>query len=70
MITGEVPFANLRVDGAVILAVKEKQRPPRPTMTAHRVSDAMWQLWEECWAEAPDDRPKMAEVLVRLSRLS
>jgi len=45
----------------VMFDITEGKRPPRPVHPA--LTDDLWELMERCWAQEPDSRPEMLEVL-------
>jgi serine/threonine protein kinase len=62
ILTGNAPFFELANDMAVGIKVIRGHRPSRPEM----ISDSLWTLLEDCWAQDPDKRPTMAEIVQRL----
>ncbi|KAJ7902435.1 kinase-like domain-containing protein [Mycena leptocephala] len=62
ILTGNAPFFELANDMAVGIKVIRGHRPSRPEM----ISDNLWTLLEDCWAQDPDKRPTMAEIVQRL----
>jgi hypothetical protein len=65
--TGRPPFTDL-TEGATILAVVQSNRPDRPSNEA-AISDALWKLVEDCWAQFYEVRPTTSNVAKRLSCL-
>jgi hypothetical protein len=68
MFSGLLPFHNLPGMTAA-LRVLHAQRPPRPTSAECRlaISDNMWSLIQQCWAQAASDRPPMQFVFSKLN---
>ncbi|KAJ7679140.1 kinase-like domain-containing protein [Mycena polygramma] len=67
MLTGTAPFPELRTDGAVITAVLNGRRPPRPQWCSRSPSlEGLWNLLQSCWNEEPTMRPTAAELVQRL----
>ncbi|KAF9262411.1 kinase-like protein [Marasmius fiardii PR-910] len=62
-----VPFHELKLDGAVILAVTNNRRPTRPNTTL--LNDEMWNIVVDCWNAQANLRPEAAEVLIRIASL-
>ncbi|KAJ7508890.1 kinase-like domain-containing protein [Mycena galericulata] len=65
--TGEQPFWNVQQDIAVLLQIRDKKRPPRPSSSGmpdgtRAMSDRLWATVEACWAHEPSDRPDMVKV--------
>lgn len=73
LFSGMYPFSDRLVgDYQVIRAVGQGIRPPRPTDTranARGLTDAVWKIVEECWAQDPKSRPTADQVVARLSGL-
>ncbi|KIM28691.1 hypothetical protein M408DRAFT_131307 [Serendipita vermifera MAFF 305830] len=71
-LTLEKPFANRRRDALVISDVLNKKRPNRPTNEggcSRWMSDDLWSLLNQMWAEDPKDRPSMQQVHASLMGL-
>ncbi|KAJ6521959.1 kinase-like domain-containing protein [Mycena vulgaris] len=67
LLTRTPPFPDLRTDGAVVTAVLEGRRPPRPKSCSGTPSlDALWNLLQNCWEEQPAMRPTAAQIIERL----
>ena len=47
-------------------AILEIVRDKRP-LRDFEIPDELWGLTEECWAGNPLERPKMEEIVIRLS---
>ncbi|TDL26203.1 kinase-like protein [Rickenella mellea] len=68
LITGNRPF-NEQKSAEALRLIGDGVRPERPTgpvVVARGLDDKMWKLLEECWAQKPEDRPTIQEVLARL----
>jgi len=62
--TGKPPFNYIPHDMSVMSAVTQGRRPERPSNNSTRlVSDEMWNLIELCWAQIPDNRKTMGDVV-------
>ncbi|TDL23005.1 kinase-like protein [Rickenella mellea] len=59
VMTDEPPFAELKRDGAVVLAVSKGQKPQRPTgdCVSRGLNDSLWELMMRCWDDEPNRRP-------------
>lgn len=57
---GAPPFGRER-PSAVMLAIKDGERPPRPPHSD--ISGGLWKLIQQCWVEDPALRPEASEVL-------
>ncbi|KAG8914078.1 hypothetical protein FRC01_004235, partial [Tulasnella sp. 417] len=69
VITGDVPFAYIGNEAAVILAVMQKdERPPkRPLESATgTLYLKTWEVAEACWKKIPEDRMTMRDAFQRL----
>lgn len=70
LFSGREPFHASRV-GEVIHKVLSGQRPTRPSGRrpgSHHMPDAVWAIVQRCWAQRPQDRPNMDEVVRDLWR--
>ena len=68
--TGEHPFPHIKRTPEVLIRVQQGDRPRRPTdpeIVARGLDDNLWVLLEQCWEEDPTVRPKIEEVLSRLT---
>ncbi|KAG8743546.1 hypothetical protein FRC10_011786 [Ceratobasidium sp. 414] len=74
VITGRVPFHDLRNDLAVITrVVVQKTHPDRPTdliPASTRRGDAFWQLLNHCWSFDPLLRPRASQVQTRVVEIT
>ncbi|KZT31563.1 kinase-like protein [Sistotremastrum suecicum HHB10207 ss-3] len=61
IMTGNVPFGNIRQEAVINLVANEDRRPERPDNA--EITDEIWSLWEMCWQTDPSVRPEMLEVL-------
>lgn len=64
--TGNSPFADIRMDSAVIFKVLRGERPARFSPFDHygpHISDDLWSLMQDCWRQHPSDRPNIALVV-------
>ncbi|KAG8694133.1 hypothetical protein FRC08_008692 [Ceratobasidium sp. 394] len=69
-ITGDVSYAELKLDFAVLYAVAEKKYPKRPQVHIPDDSehgDILWVLLQRCWTYEPEERPSAAEVKEMMS---
>ncbi|KAK1229311.1 hypothetical protein PQX77_007629 [Marasmius sp. AFHP31] len=67
--TGAPPFAELRNDMAVMLAVHQGGCPSRPQEVLE-LSDAMWALMIGCWNKTPESRPTASQVLENVGKMT
>lgn len=65
--TGQVPYYEFPRDLTVLSKVNRGIRPTRPGHeTAPELTDHIWAIMQNCWSEAPSDRPTVDEVVERL----
>ncbi|KAL0058646.1 hypothetical protein AAF712_014672 [Marasmius tenuissimus] len=65
---GRVPFYELGVEGAVIVAILlDGKHPSRPQDI--EVDDEIWELMTSCWNSDPSLRPTAADAFERIRRL-
>lgn len=61
IISGQVPFASLRLPSKIITIVIDGDRPDRITQPA--VSDELWNIITACWQASPGSRPTTSQLL-------
>ncbi|CAE7095945.1 unnamed protein product [Rhizoctonia solani] len=63
--TGDVPYAERRVDGAVVAAVIKGTLPTRPLqhIKDDEHGNRVWKLLSDCWSRDPSKRPSAGQVL-------
>ncbi|KAF8184521.1 kinase-like domain-containing protein [Mycena galopus ATCC 62051] len=67
VLTGNVPFFEVRNDMAVIIAVAGGRRPSRTQSCTGTVAlDNLWNLIQDCWKHNPDERPTAGQIVERL----
>lgn len=71
LITLDIPFAELKGYPQVIMAIHNKVRPKRPgdQVLTRGLTDELWALLCRCWAEQPEERPKIIEVRLELEKM-
>lgn len=61
--TSQSPFHGVS-DGTAILRILNGKRPERPTFQGGpQMSDKLWSVVEQCWAQSPSDRPLSSELV-------
>jgi len=62
--TDNVPFSHISNEAFIPLAIRDGPLPTRPdqSITARGLSDAMWDLMNQCWQRNPESRPSMSEI--------
>lgn len=71
ILTGELPYAHIprRRSAQLIHELLHGARPQRPqgeVYVERGLDDAMWKLLERSWAQEPEHRPTMGEVVEEL----
>ncbi|KAG9120141.1 hypothetical protein FRC07_004499 [Ceratobasidium sp. 392] len=69
VVSGQLPFSDLRNDPAIITrVVVQKQYPERPidSFPLTRQGDALWKLLTQCWSFDPSARPRASEIQTQL----
>lgn len=70
--TNEIPLGHIAYGDFIELVVKLDVRPERPEeaeIIAYGLSDAVWQVAEQCWKKSPGERPTADAVCDLLSHL-
>ena len=61
--TDNVPFCHVSNEAFIPLVIRDGPLPTRPELTNTRgVSDAIWNLMNQCWQRDPKSRPSMSEI--------
>jgi len=69
--TGVIPFQSCHTDPAVMIKVRNKERPPRPAeATKFGLTDDLWDLIRSAWAQEPESRPPVERIVGFLLRAS
>lgn len=73
MLSGHVPFHDIKNDYRIILAVtSEGRRPPRPLHDLCRtrgLTDKIWDVVESCWDGNPTQRLSAHHIVEKLQTL-
>ncbi|KAK7025281.1 hypothetical protein R3P38DRAFT_2953753 [Favolaschia claudopus] len=66
--TGKPPFSDISHDAAVMLRVMAKERPSRPCDADGQelMSNALWEIVQQCWSHDVAQRPSMVQVVERM----
>ncbi|KAF9464909.1 kinase-like domain-containing protein [Collybia nuda] len=69
--TGQVPFAEYRMDSTVMHKVCLGKKPSKPVPLAPSwsewgLTEPIWRLMEDCWTRSPATRPTIEQIIVRL----
>lgn len=69
--SGDVPFATIQRDTAVMLQVKFGARPARPSDSSPSwskwgLTESIWSLMQDCWQEDPTMRPTVYQIIGQL----
>ena len=66
----DIPLGHVNYADFIDLVVQRDLRPERPDdEDAPMLSDALWQIAENCWTKDPKDRPTATALCDKLSRL-
>ncbi|KAI5121783.1 hypothetical protein M0805_009594 [Coniferiporia weirii] len=70
VITQQRPYAHLKADQRVILAIIRGELPTRPVSIGEKSSTLgmIWTICEDCWKTDPDDRVAIDEIISRLNQ--
>ncbi|KAH9057640.1 hypothetical protein EDB87DRAFT_1746990 [Lactarius vividus] len=62
--TDNVPFNLIPNEAFIPLVIRDGTLPTRPEgdITTKGLTDAMWDLMNQCWRREPESRPKMPEI--------
>lgn len=60
ILSGRLPYHNLRNDLQVIIELSKGIHPQRPPDSM--IVDEYWEFIQECWADPPQERPSVSEV--------
>jgi serine/threonine protein kinase len=58
ILTGRIPFSDIRNDAKVVLAVMKGHHPEQPHCP--QINDKIWETLESCWDLSATKRPSMA----------
>lgn len=68
--TGQKPFGRSAYDALACLYTAKGKRPEKPVNDwGLGFSDGIWGLVQRCWAQDPDDRPIVDDVVKAWGRL-
>ncbi|KNZ78276.1 putative serine/threonine-protein kinase [Termitomyces sp. J132] len=72
--TGEVPFATIHRDSAVLFQVKSGVRPNRPPPSSLSwqtwgLTEKIWMIMQQCWKQSPIERPSSAEIFQQFTKI-
>jgi len=60
LLTKDRPFRERKIDTVVIVDITRNLRPIKPAGIP--LADALWPILQQCWAQAPGNRPSMSAV--------
>jgi len=65
LLTRRPPFAKLKKDAQVILALSKHQRPAKPNAKSNAIgfSNGLWRFVNACWSDDPHRRPDVNKVV-------
>jgi hypothetical protein len=67
IITGKAPYYYVTMD--LVLHLAQDERPHRERYPSPGLTDALWMLFCDCWAQQAPSRPDMGNVVERLHSL-
>jgi len=68
LLTKDHPFNHRKIDTVVIVDITRGLRPRKPVDLP--LANQLWPILEQCWAEAPGNRPNMSTVCEGLERIN
>jgi len=70
--TDNVPFSHISNEAYIPLVIRDGSLPTRPEsdISMRGLSDAMWNLMNQCWKRDPESRPSMPEIREAIQDLS
>ncbi|KXN85262.1 hypothetical protein AN958_11556 [Leucoagaricus sp. SymC.cos] len=66
ILTGKVPFYELRDETQVLRALLEYKTPTRPTVISNPIKENIWKQVDRCWLRHPKKRPTSQEIRLAL----
>ena len=71
VLSGHIPFHDLRNDDLVGAKILAGIRPERPQgVEGVWFTDTVWEILERCWKQQPADRPDVSDALECFERVS
>ncbi|KZS97644.1 kinase-like protein [Sistotremastrum niveocremeum HHB9708] len=70
LFTGMPPFSHIKQPPQVLIRMERGERPEKPTdslVKARGLDDTLWEFLEKCWAQDPNARPSIQEVIQELT---
>ncbi|KAI5121784.1 hypothetical protein M0805_009595 [Coniferiporia weirii] len=69
ILTKQRPYAHLKADQRVILAIIRGELPSRPDHNEHSPAlEDIWRICEDCWKTDPEDRITISEIILRMEQ--
>ncbi|TDL17541.1 kinase-like protein [Rickenella mellea] len=65
VMTGKIPFAEIRQDPAFVIAIMNQQKPQRPNedLLERGLDDSLWATMMQCWDADPSLRPSALQLV-------
>lgn len=60
LLSGRIPYHYIYSDAQVVIELHKGVKPRRPA--PQFITDAQWNLIQQCWGEEPKDRPDIETV--------
>ncbi|KAK0462909.1 TKL/TKL-ccin protein kinase [Desarmillaria tabescens] len=67
ILSGRIPYHYVRTDAQVIIELHNGKKPRRPAPSF--VTNAQWDFIQRCWADDPQERPDVGQVLASIQGL-
>ncbi|KZT25005.1 kinase-like protein [Neolentinus lepideus HHB14362 ss-1] len=66
ILSGRIPYHDLKTDVQVVLALLDYRKPTHPTDGIDHIPDEYRMLLQECWANDPEERPSINQIEARI----
>ncbi|KAK0201152.1 TKL/TKL-ccin protein kinase [Desarmillaria ectypa] len=67
ILSGRIPYHYVRTDAQVVIELHNGKKPRRPAPSF--VTNAQWDFIQRCWADDPQERPDIGQVLASVDGL-
>jgi len=67
VLSGNVPYHQLKSDAQVLIQLSKGIKPQRPS--SNNITDAEWEFISNCWKEPPTLRPSTSEVTIHVKQI-
>ncbi|KXN85267.1 Mitogen-activated protein kinase kinase kinase 13-A [Leucoagaricus sp. SymC.cos] len=66
IMTGELPYAELKRDAQVLNKLIHGRAPSRPQVVSNSGEKIVWSQVDKCWRKEPQERPQCRDILLHL----